>query len=246
MQISLPRVWPEIVAKYALRPGTDKSLLKTARIQFSVDVPAQVNVVEFSARDAAGTKRKNGKQVVKVKRIDRDVAEVTYRGLAVPQLFAFDKTGRPLASQESMRGGGSAAARFSGVIYKLWVAFPSKIEKLVVAVDADLHGGEALQLPDKPRDRVPVRYDTIPMESYVSLDEHELRDLSINLQPSPQFANRERLLIQLPRASHGAKVDWELYWFAKDRPITLSGFSTDASDPATKASPHPTELKLAL
>jgi hypothetical protein len=208
-----------------LRKGTDKSVLKTARIQFSLDVPGQVDVVEFSARDAAGTKRKNGKQTVKVKRIERDVAEITYRGHTSPQLFAFDKTGRPLASGESMRGGGSAAARFSGVIDKLWVAFPSKTEKLVVAVDADLHRGEALQLPDHPRDRVPVRHDTTLIESYVSIDEHELRDLSVDLQPTPHFASQERLRIQLPRTGQGVKVDWELYWFAKDRPITLSGFS---------------------
>ncbi len=211
--------------KIPLRQGTDKSHLKSVRIQFSLNVPAHVDVVEFSVHDAAGTKKNAGKQTVKVKRIERDVADVAYRAHAAAQLFAFDKAGRPLESRESIRGGGSAAARFSGVIDKLWVAVPSKTEKLVVAVDVDLNGGQALRLPDNPSDRVPVRYDATPVESYVSLDESELHNLSVDIEATPGFADRERLLIQLPRACQGVKVDWELYWFAKDRPTTLSGYT---------------------
>ena len=70
----------------------------------------------------------------------------------------------------------------------------------------------------------PEDHDATPVESYVSLDESELRNLSVDIEATPGFADRERLLIQLPRACQGVKVDWELYWFAKDRPTTLRGY----------------------
>ena len=95
----------------------------------------------------------------------------------------------------------------------------------VPRIDVDLNGGEALRLPDKASGRVAVRYDATPVESYVSIGDHELRNLSVDIRPTPGFANQERLVIELPRPSQGVKVDWELYWFAKDRPITLNGFS---------------------
>ena len=82
------------------RKGTEKSQLQSARLSFSLNVPTQVDVVEFSASDSTGTKKKSGKRSVQIKRIARDVAEVTYRGTDTPQLFAFDKTGRALEGRE--------------------------------------------------------------------------------------------------------------------------------------------------
>ena len=222
LQLSLPGT---SFLKIPLRPGIDKTQLKSARLQFSLDVPARVDVVEFSAVDAAGTKKKAGKQWAKVKRIERDVAEVTYRAPAAARLFAFGRTGRPLASRESMRGGSSAATRFSGVVDKLWVALPSNIEQLTVDVESDLNGGEAPRLPDKPSDRVPLRYDATSIENYASIEEQELGNVAVDVQATPGFANRECLVMQLHRVSSGVKADWELYWFAKDRPTTVAGFS---------------------
>ena len=211
--------------KIPIRPGTDKTQLKSARLQFSLKVPTSVDVLEFSAGDVEGTKKKIGKQWAKVKRIERDVAEVAFRAPAPARLFAFDKTGRPLASRESMRGGSAISVRFSGVVERLWVALPSNIEQLAVNVEADLNGGEALRLPDKPSNQVPVRYDASSIEDYASIDEKELSSLAVDVQSTPGFADRECLALQMPRVGQGVKADWELYWFAKDRPITVPGFS---------------------
>ena len=88
--------------------------------------------------------------LVKLNRLEKDVAKVTFRGGASARLFALDKTGRSLASSESMSSSSSAAARFQGEINTLMVVVVQEMMDYSFEIEVDLNRGKELALSRKP------------------------------------------------------------------------------------------------
>jgi hypothetical protein len=86
---------------------------------------------------------------VKLDRLRKDVAKVTYRGGASAQLFALDKTGRTLASKESISSSSSVTTRFQGEIQTLIVVVVQEMLDYPFEIKVDLNRDKKLALSQK-------------------------------------------------------------------------------------------------
>jgi len=133
-----------------VKKGTPAETLATAKIRFHISLPASFKKIEFASVNSPGTRRESEGAWVKLDRLEKDVAKITYRGGASAQLFAFDKTGRALASRESMSSSSSVATRFQGEISTLMVVVVQEMLDYPFEVNVDLNGGKELSLSQKP------------------------------------------------------------------------------------------------
>ena len=133
-----------------VKKGTPAEMLGTAKIRFQISLPASFKKIEFASDNSPGTRRESEGVWVKLDRLEKDVAKVTYRGGASAQLFALDKAGRSLASRESMSSAASVATRFQGEISKLTVVVVQEMLNYPFEVDVDLNGGKELSLSYQP------------------------------------------------------------------------------------------------
>jgi ribosomal protein S27E len=127
-----------------VKKGTPAKALRTAKIRFQLSLPAGLAKLEFVCGNAPGSVRESNGVWVKLGRLEKDVAKVTYRGGASAQLFAFDKTGRALASKESMSSSSSVTTRFQGEIKTLMVVVVQKMFDYPFEVDVDLNKDKKL------------------------------------------------------------------------------------------------------
>jgi hypothetical protein len=127
-----------------VKKGTPAKALGTAKIRFQLSLPAGLAKLEFVCGNAPGSVRESNGVWVKLGRLEKDVAKVTYRGGASAQLFAFDKTGRALASKESMSSSSSVTTRFQGEIKTLMVVVVQKMFDYPFEVDVDLNKDKKL------------------------------------------------------------------------------------------------------
>ena len=104
-----------------IQKGAPATALGTAKIRFNLFLPSVLEQIEFKSGEAIGNQKCFNGAYVKLGRLERDVAKVEYRGARDIRLFAYDKTGRALASQETMSSSSSVSTRFQGVIAKLKV-----------------------------------------------------------------------------------------------------------------------------
>jgi len=133
-----------------VKKGIPAEALGTAKIRFQLSLPASLTKLEFVSAKARGSVRESNGVWVKLERLEKDVAAVTYRGGASAQLFAFDKSGRALASKESMRSSSSVATRFQGEINALMVIVVQEMFDYPFEVEVDLNRGKKLALSHKP------------------------------------------------------------------------------------------------
>jgi hypothetical protein len=80
-----------------VKKGVPAEALGTAKIRFQLSWPASLTKLEFVSGNTPSSIRESNGVWVKLDRMEKDVAKVTYRGGASATLFAFDKTGRALA-----------------------------------------------------------------------------------------------------------------------------------------------------
>ncbi len=133
-----------------VQPGIPAEVLGTAKIRFNIALPTRLKKLEFRSSDEPGTEKASDTVRVKLRRLEKDVAKITFRGGVSARLFAFDKTGRSLVSGESMSSSSSAAARFQGEIRTLMVVVVQEMLDYPFEVAVDLNAGKALTLSHKP------------------------------------------------------------------------------------------------
>jgi hypothetical protein len=132
-----------------VKRGTPKESLKTAKIQFQLSLPISLTKINFVSGNAPGSVRESNGVWVKLGRLEKDVATVTYGGGKSARLFAFDKTGQALASKVSMHSPSSAATRFQGEIQTLVVVVVEEMFDYSFEVDVDLNRIKRLALSQK-------------------------------------------------------------------------------------------------
>jgi len=137
-----------------VKKGTPAEALETAKIRFQLSLPASLTKLEFVSGNAPGSVRESNGVWVKLGRMEKDVAQITYRGGASAQLFAFDKTGRALASKEWVSSSSSVATRFQGEIKTLMVVVVQEMFDYPFEVDVDLNRDKRLALSPKPENPV--------------------------------------------------------------------------------------------
>ncbi len=209
-----------------VKKGTQAEKLGTAKVQFNIALPARLKIFEFvSTNDAPGAVRESDGVSVKLRRLEKEVAKVTYRGGVSARLFAFDNTGRSLASRESMSAASSAAARFQGEIYRLQVVVVEEIFEHAFDVAADLNRGKELILSHKPENPARWRYDHRPMQTFANYTENELDGLDVVWREAGGMTWTDSLHVTLPRGPFSGDIRWEVHFFSEREPIYLSGNS---------------------
>jgi hypothetical protein len=133
-----------------VKKGTPAKALGTAKIRFQLSLPASLTQLEFVSGNSRGSVRESNGVWVKLDRLEKDVAAVTYRGGTSAQLFAFDKSGRALASKETAHSSSSVATRFQGEINALMVIVVQEMFDYRFEVDVDLNRDKKLALSHKP------------------------------------------------------------------------------------------------
>jgi hypothetical protein len=137
-----------------VKKGTPAEALGAAKIRFLLSLPASLTKLEFVSGTEPGSVRKSNGVWVKLDRLQRDVAKVTYRGGASARLFALDKTGRTLASKESMSSSSSVTTRFQGEIKTLMVVVVHEMLDYPFELNVDLNRNKKLALSQKPENPV--------------------------------------------------------------------------------------------
>ncbi len=133
-----------------VKKGTPAEMLGTAKIRFQINWPARFKKIEFASENPPGTHRESEGVWVKLDRLEKDVAKIIYRGGASAQLFALDKTGRSLASRESMSSSSSVTTRFQGEINTLVVVVVQEMLDYPFEVKVDLKGSRELSASTQP------------------------------------------------------------------------------------------------
>jgi hypothetical protein len=133
-----------------VKPGTPAEALGTAKIRFTLALPVSLKKVKFESGNKAGTIRESAGVRVKLSRLEKDVAKVTFRGGVSAKLFALDKTGRSLAAIESMSSSSSTATRFQGNIQTLIVAVVQEMFDYPFEIEVDLNRGKELASSYEP------------------------------------------------------------------------------------------------
>jgi hypothetical protein len=207
-----------------VRKDTPAEMLGTAKIQFNIALPVRLKIFEFvSTDDTPGAVRKSDGVSVKLRRLEKDVAKITFRGGRSARLFASDNTGRSLASRESMNAASAAASRFQGQIYRLQVIVVEEIFEHAFEVVADLNRGKELVLSHKPEMPARLRYDHRPMQSFASFTENELNDLAVEWKEAGGMMWTDSLQVNLPRGPFSGDIRWEVHFFGEREPVYLSG-----------------------
>jgi predicted Zn finger-like uncharacterized protein len=208
-----------------VKKGTPAEALGTAKIRFQIALPSSLKKMEFFSDSEPGTLRESDEVRVKLERLEKDVAKVTYRGGVSAQLFAFDKSGRPLASRESMSSSSAVATRFHGEIKTLMVAVVQEMFEYPFKVDVDLNRGKELALSYKPENPKRLRYDHHPITTYVNITAEELSDLEVKWRESGALTWTDSLNVTLPKGPFNGDIRWEVHFFGENKPLYLSGNS---------------------
>ncbi len=209
-----------------VKKKTPAEKLATAKIQFNLTLPSRLKIFEFVAtNDAPGTIRKSEGVSVKLARLEKDVAKISFRGGASARLYAFDKSGRSLAPKESMSGTSSATARFQGEIYRLQAVVVEENFEHAFEVAADLNQGKELALSHKPEEPARRRYDHRPMQTFVNYTESELNGLNVAWREAGGMMWNDNLRVTLPRGPYSGDIAWEVHFFGEREPVYLAGTS---------------------
>ena len=208
-----------------VQSGTPAEALGTAMIRFNMALPAALKKLEFSSGNNAGAVKESGGVRVKLDCLEKDVARITFHGGVSARLFAFDKTGRALASRESMSSASSAAARFQGEISTLMVVVVQKMLEYPFEIKVDLNRGKELALSHSPEEPARVRYDHQPILTYADYAEDDLGSLAVAWREAGGMTWTDSLSVTLPKGPFSGDIRWEVHFFGEREPVYLSGNS---------------------
>jgi predicted Zn finger-like uncharacterized protein len=221
-QISLGSVYSAHL-RLPIQKGTPTETLRNATIRFNLSVPLALQIFDFKTTDAEGSTKDTEGVQVQLMQLEKDVAEVTFHGSESARLFAFDKTGRALASSQSMGSKSSIFSRFQGIIQTLKVALVTGRLEHSFKIDVDLNGGKPVELAHEPGNSVPVRYERGATLNYANYDEQELDNLQVEWTEGDERSWNDRLSVTLPKNPSSVSAFWEVHFFGKDKPLFLSG-----------------------
>jgi hypothetical protein len=208
-----------------VKPGIPAEALGTAKIRFNLALPVRLKKVKLEAGNKPGTVRESDGVRVKLSRLEKDVAKVTFRGGVSAKLFALDKTGQSLASSESMSSSSSAAARFQGNIHTLIVAVVEEMFDYPFEIEVDLNRGKELALSHTPENPRRLRYDRRPMVTHVNYNADDLSGLEVTWRESGGMLWTDSLHVALPKGPFTGDIRWEVHFFGEREPLYLSGNS---------------------
>jgi zinc-ribbon domain len=208
-----------------VQAGTPAEALATAKIHFNISMPVRLKKLEFDSGDIPGTVRESDGVRVKLGRLEKDVAKVTYGGGESARLFAFDETGRSLASRESMSSSSSATTRFQGEISTLMVVVVQEMLDYPFEVEVDLNRGKELTLSHKPENPERLRYNHHPVQTYEEYAEDQLSDLEVVWKEAGGMSWTDSLNVTMPKGPFNGDIQWEVHFFGEREPVYLSGNS---------------------
>jgi len=206
--------------------GTEGKDLGTVKIQFKVTVPTSLAIFRFKSGEEKGTKRQEGEYSATLGILEKDAAGVSVKGPKDAQirLYATDETGQALQRNQGMSSGGSASAKFRGIIHELSAVVPLKTEEVLSAAEVDLNEGKGLSLPNEPSADVAVRYLYQEPPIYRSIAAEEIADSKVEWKREEKRKWDNGLSMPLPvGAGHHLRSEWEVHWFGKDKPLLLNG-----------------------
>jgi hypothetical protein len=204
--------------------GVTAAALASARVRFDIDWPIATEMFTFAARDSVGAGRHRAGIQVSLKQLDRDVATIEYQGPTHNvTMIARDSAGRVLQRSMWMCGGGTATARFAGIIDHLDVVFSRETTNVSGHVDIDLNGGEPLELPEAPAAGVPQRIDRTVLDEFADLSSADLKSLSVRWSSDASTPWSHGLAIDLPISIPDPRCRWELHWFDGVAPMVVPG-----------------------
>lgn len=206
-----------------IRQGTPPGDLATARIHFHLTVPVALEVFEFAAGDLQGRVKDAAGISVTLDRLDKDVARVSSRGGKSIHLTAYDKTGKALASGETMSTASSATARFAGIIHTLRVAVTRRMLEYPFEIEVDLNRGKELVLSREPEIPSRMRFNHHPVPNYVNFSPEDLNNLAVEWIEAQEGFWNDSLSIKLPRGPFSGHAVWEVHFFDNNSPQLLAG-----------------------
>ena len=208
-----------------VKPGTPAEALGIAKIRFNLSLPVSLKMLNFEPGDKAGATKESAGVRVSLSRLEKDVAKVTFRGGVSAKLFALDKTGRSLASKESMSTASSTTARFQGEIHTLIIAVVEEMFDYPFEIEVDLNGGKELVLSHEPENPKRLRYDRHPMVTYVNYSADDLSGLKVNWREAGGMLYTDSLHVAMPKGPFKGDIRWEVHFFGEREPVYLSGNS---------------------
>ena len=206
-----------------VKNGTPPESLGTARIQFGLSLPDELQIFEFKSGEEKGSLKTSGGIQVTLGRLEKDVADTTCSGGKSVRLIAYDKTGKALASREVISSDSSVSARFQGVIDTLKVVVATSMLECPFEIEVDLNGGQELKLSGKPEIPQRIRYNHHRVPTYSDFSEPDLEDLAVAWREAGKDKWADNLEVQLPKGPFSGQAEWEVHLFGQDGPQLLSG-----------------------
>jgi len=109
-------------------------------------------------------------------------------------------------------------------------------------IDIDLNRGKELELSHKPENPKRARYESNPVRDYVAYAQDDFDDLDVKWNEGAEMSWNDSLAILLPKGPFSGQADWEVHFFAEDKPLYLAGNSfsgtTDTSFSMQKGELH--------
>jgi predicted Zn finger-like uncharacterized protein len=207
----------------SIKKETPPEALGTARIRFHLSLPIVLEVFEFKADAQKGSVKTGNEIRVTLERLEKDVAQISCTGGQTAHLFAYDRTGKSLASGETMNSSSIFSTRFQGVIDTLKVVVADKMLEYPFDVEVDLNAGKELTLSKKPEIPVRIRYNHKLLPMYVDLEERDLDNLTVVWKEAADGAWNDNLFIQMPEGPFSGHAVWEVHFFGKNKPLFLTG-----------------------
>ncbi len=213
----------------SIKEGTPADDLAKALINFHLTVPVALEVFDFAVGDQKGSVKDAAGISVTLGRLEKDVAQVSSSGGKSMRLIAYDKTGKALASRETMSTSSSATTRFEGIINTLRVVVTRKMLEYPFEIEVDLNQGKALVLKREPEIPSRMRFNPHPVTSYADFSAEDLKNLAVVWTEGQEGSWNDSLSIKLPQGPFSGHAIWEVHFFSNNKPQFLAGNSVKGS-----------------
>ena len=212
-----------------VNPGTAPESLDSANIRFHIKVPTLLHEIEFTTADAAGKTSVAGKIPVKLMRMEKDIAEISFKANPGVFMFAYNSAGNALAVSESVQTGNKITRRYHGIITRLQVLVAEQQLEMPYDLTVDLNRGQAYQLSHQPETPLRHRFDRTALKTYKEFDSASLNNLEVQWHEGTETDWFDSLSIDLPHGPIHSRADWEVSFFNHNEPVYLSGTRSDTS-----------------
>lgn len=206
-------------------PVPDGTLAGEAMIQFDVTVPSDLDVavLDVSAGHEVINDMVTG-SVAMAKVADHTV-RLSYKGLFMPSVYAFDRLGNKLRRERITRepdgvylvfGGGVQTCLVVGVKEEISHTFEARV---------NLNPGQAVVLSYVPEVPQYTRFDQTPLINYAEMVSLDANDLTVDWHQEKQPSHfKQRLSVALPE-NVAVQPAWEVFAHHRENKVRLNGAS---------------------